>query len=270
MPPPLKDDVDNGFETAIDSRLIISPDNAEGMPDIVVEDGIEYQTLEFRRETVKEMMNHAWSNYVKYTWGGNELKPIARTANPTGIFGSTKLGASIVDAADTLFIMGMEKEFNDVRNWIQDHLILDGVNRDISVFELNIRFIGGLLSSHALSNDTIFLDKAVRFADRILPVFETSTGIPMALLNPTTNHSKIYPWASGALLGEVGSLHLEFTRLSFLTGNPIYAKKVQKIRDVLEKTPKIMADQLYPNYIHPWTGKWGQRKLVIVSYKTLS
>lgn len=45
-----------------------------------------------RRDKIKEMMNFAWSNYVKYAWGENELKPISKRAHVHSVFGKGKLG----------------------------------------------------------------------------------------------------------------------------------------------------------------------------------
>lgn len=52
-------------------------------------------------------------------------------------------------------------------------------------------------------------------------------------------------------------MQLEFAYLSAVTGNPIYLEKVLKVREVLQKLDK--PDGLYPNYLNPKTGKWGQR-----------
>ena len=46
----------------------------------------------------------------------------------------------------------------------------------VFVFETVIRFMGGLLSAFALTNDQMFLQKAKHVADRMLPAFETTTG----------------------------------------------------------------------------------------------
>lgn len=209
---------------------------------------------------VKEMTKHAWSNYVKYAWGENELKPISKTGHEPGIFGRTRLGATIVDAMDTLYIMGLHDEFEQGRQWIKDNLSLDDVSVEISAFEFNIRFIGGLLSCYALTKDKMFLHKAESFVQKILPAFDTNTGIPYALINPSTGSSKNYMWASSgsSILSEIGSFHLEFIYLTAATGNPVYAEKAHRIRDYLDSRSKV--DGLYPNYINPKTGAWGQRK----------
>lgn len=73
-------------------------------------------------------------------------------------------------------------------------------------------------------------------------------------------YSKNYGWASGgsSILSELGTLHLEFAYLSDVTGNPVYRERVTNIRQLLKDIPK--PNGLYPNYLNPKTGKWGQRK----------
>ncbi|XP_071113066.1 mannosyl-oligosaccharide 1,2-alpha-mannosidase IA-like [Haliotis cracherodii] len=70
--------------------------------------------------------------------------------------------------------------------------------------------------------------------------------------------SRNWGWASGgcSILAEFGSLHLEFAYLSAITGDDTYLKKVLKIREVLRQLEK--PNGLYPNYLNPRTGKWGQ------------
>lgn len=57
---------------------------------------------------------------------------------------------------------------------------------DFSVFETNISYVGGLLSCYTMTGDTMFRDKAQYVADKLLPAFQTSTGIPHALVNLQT------------------------------------------------------------------------------------
>ena len=74
------------------------------------------------------MTLHAWNGYKTFAWGKNELKPISKRGHSAGIFGGgggNDLGASIVDALDTLYIMGFEKEFADGKDWIVKNLNLN-------------------------------------------------------------------------------------------------------------------------------------------------
>ena len=72
-------------------------------------------------------MLHAWNNYKLYAWGKNELKPISKRAHTGSIFGSFDMGATIVDSLDTLYIMGLKKEFDEGRDWIARRFTLDNV-----------------------------------------------------------------------------------------------------------------------------------------------
>ncbi|VEN56191.1 unnamed protein product, partial [Callosobruchus maculatus] len=204
------------------------------------------------------MMKHAWGNYVRHAWGKNELRPVSKRGHSASIFGAMPLGATILDGLDTLYVMGLDTEFKQARDWVANELDLAAMTSDVSVFEVNIRFVGGLLACFALTGDVIFRDKAQQIADKLLPAFDTPTGIPNALVNFKTGNSKNYYWASGgsSILSEFGTLHLEMAYLSDVTGNPIYRNKVDHIRKVLQELEK--PNGLYPNYLNPKTGKWGQ------------
>jgi hypothetical protein len=47
---------------------------------------------------------------------------------------------------------------------------------DVSVFETNIRYVGGLLTAYSFTGDEIFKEKAAHIADRLLPAFNTPSG----------------------------------------------------------------------------------------------
>ncbi|KAL9863764.1 mannosyl-oligosaccharide 1,2-alpha-mannosidase IA [Geothlypis trichas] len=214
-----------------------------------------------RREKIKEMMKHAWDNYKRYAWGLNELKPISKQGHSSNLFGNIQ-GATIVDALDTLYIMEMKEEFKEAKEWVEKNLDFN-VNAEISVFEVNIRFVGGLLSAYYLSGEEVFRKKAVELGEKLLPAFNTPTGIPWALLNIKSGIGRNWPWASGgsSILAEFGTLHLEFVHLSHLSGNPVFAEKVMNIRKVLNRLDK--PEGLYPNYLNPSSGQWGQHHVSI-------
>ena len=75
------------------------------------------------------MMLHAWNNYKKYAWGKNELAPITKGAYNDGVFGEFDLGATIIDSLDTLYIMGLMKEFEESRKWIETKFTFDNIVR---------------------------------------------------------------------------------------------------------------------------------------------
>ncbi|KAL3125005.1 hypothetical protein niasHT_009304 [Heterodera trifolii] len=219
---------------------------------------------ERRRSFTRNMMKFAWSNYVRYAWGENELRPIAKIGHSGSVFGRAPVGATIIDALDTLYIMGMNKEFDQARDWVAQNFNLKESLSDLSVFETNIRFVGGLLSAYALTKDQMFLNKARDVADLLMPSFNSSPfGIPMSLINLRTGRTGNYGWASGgcSILSEFGSLELEFNYLSRLTGNQTYMSKCARVREYVIELQK--PDGLYPNYLNPQTGKWCQKHVSV-------
>uniref|UniRef100_A0A7E4VWN9 alpha-1,2-Mannosidase n=1 Tax=Panagrellus redivivus TaxID=6233 RepID=A0A7E4VWN9_PANRE len=216
-----------------------------------------------KRDHVRGMMQFAWNNYKKYAWGANELKPISMMGHSASVFGSGRSGATIVDALDTLFIMGLLDEYADARQFVVDELDMRTARGDISVFETNIRFVGGLLSAHALTGEEAYLTKAQDIADLLISAFDTPTGIPLALVNMRTGRANNWAWASGgcSILSEFGSIELEFNYLSRVTRNDTYSKKIERIRKTISEVDK--PDGLYPNFINPRTGRWCQKHVSV-------
>lgn len=214
------------------------------------------EQAEYRKNFVRDMMKHAWHGYAMYAWGYNEVKPVTRMPHTESIFGGEKLGASIVDGIDTLYIMGLNDEYLAARAWIEKNLDFNKYEVDLSVFETNIRYVGGLLSIYALTKDQMFLNKAVQIADKLMPAFDTPSGIPYSNINLRTGFARNHDWAYGAaILSEFGSMHLEFIYLSHVTGDPKYREKVLKVRETIKKAV-ARPDGLYNNYMNTETGQW--------------
>ncbi|XP_074539849.1 mannosyl-oligosaccharide 1,2-alpha-mannosidase IA isoform X2 [Halichoeres trimaculatus] len=214
-----------------------------------------------RREKVKEMMKFAWDNYKRYAWGKNELRPLTRNGHIGNMFGGLR-GASIIDSLDTLYVMGLMEEYNDAKEWVQTSLDLNS-NGEASLFEVNIRYVGGLLSAYYLTGEELFKSKALELGEKLLPAFNTPTGIPRGVINLGSGTSWSWGWASAgsSILAEFGTLHLEFVHLSELSNNAIYKEKVMNIRKLLNKIEKPHG--LYPNFLSPVSGNWVQHHVSI-------
>ncbi|TYI93304.1 hypothetical protein E1A91_D02G128100v1 [Gossypium mustelinum] len=209
----------------------------------VPNDPVEMQ----RREKVKEAMVHAWSSYERYAWGNDELQP--QSKDGVNSFGG--LGATPIDSLDTLYIMGLDEQFQRAREWVANSLDFNK-DYDASVFETTIRVVGGLLSAYDLSRDNVFLEKARDIADRLLPAWDTTTGIPYNVINLARGNAHNPGWAGGqSILADSGTEQLEFIALSQRTGDPKYQEKVEKVIVALNKT--FPADGLLPIYINPDT-----------------
>ena len=201
---------------------------------------------------IKNMMKHAWVNYERYAWGRDELRPLSKTGR--NWLESQTIGATIVDSLDTLWIMGMMSEYEKARDYVLNELTFD-IDAFTSVFETNIRVVGGLIAATELSNDKRYLKKAIDIADRLLPAFNTPTGIPDGAVNLRTGQSRHQSWAIGAILAEFGSMQLEFQRLSELTGDPKYKDAALKVIDKVVAMTKPIAG-LYPTALNNRDGNW--------------
>uniref|UniRef100_A0A671K3M3 alpha-1,2-Mannosidase n=1 Tax=Sinocyclocheilus anshuiensis TaxID=1608454 RepID=A0A671K3M3_9TELE len=208
-----------------------------------------------------QMMKFAWDNYKRYAWGNNELRPLTRNGHLGNMFGGLR-GASIVDSLDTLYIMGLMEEYEEAKEWVQNNLDLNS-NGEASLFEVNIRYVGGLLSAYYLTGAEIFKQKVMELGEKLLPAFNTPTGIPRGVINLGSGTSWSWGWASAgsSILAEFGTLHLEFLHLSQLSGNPLFTEKVMNIRKLLNKIEKPHG--LYPNFLSPVSGNWVQHHVSI-------
>ncbi|XP_026531803.1 mannosyl-oligosaccharide 1,2-alpha-mannosidase IC isoform X2 [Notechis scutatus] len=223
--------------------------------------GTEEPDTRARRLKIKEMMKFAWDNYKQFALGKNELRPLTRNGHIGNMFGGLR-GATVVDALDTLYVMELQEEFQDAKDWVEKSFDLN-VNGEASLFEVNIRYVGGLLSAYYLTGEEVFKSKALELGEKLLPAFNTPTGIPRGVINLGSGMSWSWGWASAgsSILAEFGSLHLEFMHLSELSGNPIYAEKVMNIRKVLNRIEKPHG--LYPNFLSPVTGNWVQHHVSV-------
>src|SRR5205823_7179845 len=125
---------------------------------------------------------HAWNNYERYAWGHDALKPLSKT--PHDWYGQSLL-MTPVDALDTLIVMKLQTEADKARALITSSLSFD---RDIYVknFEITIRLLGGLLSSYQLTGDKRLLALAEDLGNRLLPAFDSPTGLPYVYVNLRT------------------------------------------------------------------------------------
>src|SRR5699024_5201724 len=160
--------------------------------------------MEHRRLFVKEMMKEAWNNYVRYAWGYNELKPLTRDAKTDSIFGASKIGATIVDAMDTLFIMDMHQEFNQARDWVANSFHFKQTDNEVSVFETIIRFVGGLLTCYAFTGDELFLNKSKEVAEALLPAYKTDTGSPFDYIQVSNSNVSFLGLPHGLVVPSTG------------------------------------------------------------------
>lgn len=77
------------------------------------------------------------------------------------------MGMMVLESVDTLWIMGLMKEVEEAKQWIQTELDFH-LDHFTSVFETIIRAVGGLLSVYSLTGDDVYKEKAIDLADRLI------------------------------------------------------------------------------------------------------
>ena len=189
---------------------------------------------------------HAWNNYERYAWGHDALRPLSETAYDW--YGQSLL-MTPVDALDTLILMHLDSEAERARSLIVSDLSFD---RDIYVknFEITIRLLGGLLSGYQLSGDKRLLSLAEDLGNRLLPAFNSPTGLPYVYVNLRTGQTRD-PVTNPA---ETGTLLLEFGTLSKFTGRPVFYEKAK--RALVETFKRRSSLGLVGESINVETGAW--------------
>lgn len=195
-------------------------------------DELDLESSRERQEAVRNAFIHAWKGYKEHAYGMDELEPVSGNSN--NIWGG--LAVTLVDSLDTLYLMGLDDEFTMAKEIVKN---LDfSSSRVINVFEMNIRVLGGLLSAYDLSGDEVFLNKARELGDRLLFAFSTKSGFPVNLIDIASGEHQSSD--SSFRLAEVGTMQLEFHKLSYLTKNTTYALQSQAIINLLEKSPSML------------------------------
>ncbi|XP_056403979.1 ER degradation-enhancing alpha-mannosidase-like protein 2 [Hyla sarda] len=220
---------------------------------------ITQQDMAKYRDRVKSMFYHAYNNYLDNAFPYDELRPL--TCDGQDTWGSFSL--TLIDALDTLLIIGNVSEFQRVVNVLQDTVDFD-IDVNASVFETNIRVVGGLLSAHLLSKKAglelepgwpcsgPLLRMAEDAARRLLPAFDTQTGMPFGTVNLLRG---VNPTETPVTCtAGIGTYIIEFATLSRLTGDPEFEMVARRaLRGLWESRSEI---GLVGNHIDVMTSKW--------------
>lgn len=214
--------------------------------------------LELREET-RAMFDHAYSGYLKYAYPYDELRSLSCDGFDT--WGSFSL--TLIDALDTLAVMGNYTEFRRVTEIIASRTDFEA-NINVSVFETNIRVVGGLLSAHLLSKKAgisvepgwpcngPLLRLAEDMAKRLIVAFNTPTGMPYGTVNLKYGVPK--GETSITCTAGIGTFILEFGTLSRLTGDPLYEEVAMNALKALHYYKSKIG--LVGNHVDVLTGHW--------------
>uniref|UniRef100_A0A8C3AFF0 alpha-1,2-Mannosidase n=1 Tax=Cyclopterus lumpus TaxID=8103 RepID=A0A8C3AFF0_CYCLU len=209
----------------------------------------------FCRDQIIEMFDHAYGSYMKYAYPADELMPLScrgrvrgQEPNRGDIDDSLgKFSLTLIDTLDTLVVLNKLDEFEDAVRKAMTDVRLDN-DVVVSVFETNIRVLGGLLGAHVMADllrqrgermlwyrDEL-LHMAKELGYRLLPAFNTTSGLPYpkvnlryGVLNPLSRTGT----ESDTCTACAGTMILEFAALSRLSGDSVFEEHARKALDVL-------------------------------------
>uniref|UniRef100_A0A3B5QNU5 alpha-1,2-Mannosidase n=2 Tax=Xiphophorus maculatus TaxID=8083 RepID=A0A3B5QNU5_XIPMA len=211
------------------------------------------------RQRIKSMFYHAYNSYLNNAFPYDELRPL--TCDGQDTWGSFSL--TLIDALDTLLVLGNRTEFQRVASLLQDTVDFD-IDVNASVFETNIRVVGGLLSAHMLAGRAgmelepgwpcsgPLLRMAEDAARKLLPAFDTPSGMPYGTVNLLRGLSPSETPVT--CTAGVGTFILEFAALSRLTGDPTFENAARRALTALWDTRSDIG--LVGNHIDIVTRKW--------------
>jgi mannosyl-oligosaccharide alpha-1,2-mannosidase len=165
-------------------------------------------------------------------------------------------GASAVDALSTAIVMRNAT----IVDKILDHIATIDYSKTsdmVSLFETTIRYLGGMLSGYDLlkgpaadlvkdsSKVDMLLKQSKNLGDVLKFAFDTPSGVPYNNVN-ITSHGNDGSMTNG--LAVTGTLVLEWTRLSDLTGDPQYAELSQKAESWL-LSPQPPSGEPFPGLV---------------------
>ncbi len=194
---------------------------------------------------------HAWTSYTRLASGHDELNPVSRT--PHDWYPPLVVYMTPVDSLDTMLLMGLTDEANATKSLLLEKLSFDA-DVSVQVFEVNIRLLGGLLSAYQMTGEKKFLTLAEDLGTRLLPAFDSPTGMPYRYVNLKTGKTSD-PVSNPA---EIGTLLLEFGTLAKLTGKDVFydrpKRAIVELYDRRSRTTGLLGES-----INVETGEWTSR-----------
>lgn len=208
-----------------------------------------------KRNAIVSAFRYSWNAYKNSAFGHDTLHPLSKSYEEW--FG---MGLSIVDSLDTALIMKLDDIVDEGTDWIEKNLAFERPGRS-NVFEVTIRVMGGLLSLYAFTERPVFLQKAQELADRMLPAFDSQTGIPFTSFDFSQN--KAIPENGGSSTSEATTLQLEWKYLSILTGNLRYWEVAEKAMRAFIERDTLGYGGILPIIVDPSSGNFQTKTVTL-------
>lgn len=205
-----------------------------------------------RKLRIREAFRVSWAAYRNDAWGKDEYCPVSRTG--TNLSEEGGVGFTVVDALDTLYLMGLTEEFDEAVEWVSKELDFSRPGPS-SLFEVTIRVLGGLLSAFHLSGSKELIRQAITLANHLLPAYDSPSGVPWAHVD-LRRRVAVQESGTTISLAEAGTLQLEMRYLSWLTKDWRYWEASTKAMTQILSQVDENGSGLLPLDLDPRTGKF--------------
>lgn len=196
---------------------------------------------------VREVFRKNWASYRKYAWKKDALLPISGGSKDQ----FSGWAATLVDSLDTLWIMGLRSEFDEAVEAVSEIDFGQSTSPKVNIFETNIRYLGGLMSAYDLSGREILLTKAIELGNLIYAGFNTASGMPVDFIDfAAAKAGEQLSIEEIVVAASPGTLSLEMTRLSQLTGDPKYYNAMNRVMELFFRDQnKTELPGVWPMYV---------------------
>ncbi|KAK6532390.1 maturation of Asn-linked oligosaccharides protein [Arthrobotrys megalospora] len=220
---------------------------------------LDPSSLKFRAQAIREAYSHSWGGYMQYAFPTDELLPMSKRGGNS----MSGWGASVIDGIGTAVLMELPEIVEEQLNFIAK-IDYTKCEHQISMFETTIRYLGGMLSAYDLLSGPYagmlqarkgeknyelvqsLLKQSISLADALKWSFNTTSGIPMPFFKL---HEKRIKSEDINIIAGFGTLVLEWTRLSDLTGDPQYANLAQRAQEYLLKVENPDVGEPFPGML---------------------
>uniref|UniRef100_A0AAR2IR13 alpha-1,2-Mannosidase n=1 Tax=Pygocentrus nattereri TaxID=42514 RepID=A0AAR2IR13_PYGNA len=231
-------------------------------------------------EQILEMFDHAYGSYMKYAYPADELMPLSCRGRVRGLEPNRgdiddSLGNLLFTVCFILFFAQLLNRLEDFEEAVKKTVKDVRLDNDVvvSVFETNIRVLGGLLGAHVMADllkqrgekmqwyGDELLHMAKDLGYRLLPAFNTTSGLPYPRVN--LRYGVVNPLSrtgteTDTCTACAGTMILEFAALSRLSGESVFEEHARKALDVLwEKRQR--GSNLMGTVINIHNGDWVRR-----------
>ncbi|KAH7321190.1 family 47 glycosyl hydrolase [Stachybotrys elegans] len=211
------------------------------------ESSAEAEIRRTRRNEVRSVFANDWQSYRQYAWKKDALTPVSAGSRDQ----FSGWAATLVDSLDTLWIMGFKDEFEEAVAAVAEIDFGSSTTPRVNIFETTIRYLGGLLAAYDLSQRKVLLDKAVELGNLIYGGFNTPSRMPVDFIDFAAAKEgqglNIEEWVVSA---SPGTLSMELTRLSQLTGDPKYYDVASRLmREFHAQQSQTLLPGLWPIWV---------------------